>query len=255
MGAGRKPKPVCVGDRIGNMEAMKPTASQSIKTSWRCVACGAKHKAKGYALTALLKHGGEGNTGCSKCNTAKRIEKNGSANVRQPTPVKAGEVFGKLAAVNGLPSRSSKGEFRCTVCSTISEVTAAYAKFRGERGCLACNRAAGPNKEELAARRKARMALSSKVNNEILRRAPKVGHMVAGKQCQHEKELICVDPGGVKIMRCRECQMTGEPAWTAPRCNLGATFRERPNYDNDSSSSFENMIRALEDFAPNESDL
>ncbi len=255
MGAGRKPKPVCVGDRIGNMEAMKPAVSQNIKTDWRCVVCGSKRKMKASSICNLVKHTNEDNTGCPKCNEAERVERNGYAGPKPPISVREGEVFGKLAAVADLPSRMTKGEYRCTACGTISEVTATYAKFRGERGCLACNRAAGPSKEELAARKRAKRALRSKVNNAILRGAPKPGCMVYGKQCEHEKELICVDPGGVEIWRCRECQVTGEPAWTAPVFDLSKTFRYSFSRSSEDDPGFENMIRALEDFSPNESDL
>ncbi len=271
---------VKVGDRMGSLEAVEPTRLQSDVTLWRCTACGQTRKVSMSMIR--MEVNAKRLPACLKCRRAARNAKRLLKEIARPPrimvpkllrlpkpletknsqadsdslaghrckPVKEGEIFGRLAATSDIPSRGATGQFRCVQCGAFHETSATAAKAKGDRSCGICT----PSRRRMPRlsedERKARQAASKAKYRVALKAGRRSGRLIYGSQCQHEKELICVDPGNVEIWRCRACQMTGEPAWTVPLFDLGKTFRERPNYDGDSSPSFENMIRILEDFSP-----
>ncbi len=243
----RRVKPVVVGERFGDMEAVRALPSRSARGTFRCVVCKAKKKATANAINVGMAHN-PNSRGCARCTRRKF-----------PPPTRAiavnvGDTVGTMTALTGAPIRTAKVRWRCTTCKTEREIAYVQlvAQHKNNKACLVCNPRPKLSAETLAENRRRGVRDQQARNLEKMRSAAKgrkigAGYLVSGTACDHEKELICVDPGGVEIRRCPLCQPVEVPAWTAPRAGCLFPRKALDDHDGEDDPGFENAVRVLED--------
>ncbi len=239
--------PVPAGTRFGTMVAVEAAPALSVKCLYRCAVCGHQRLVATVSLRVQIAKGRT--TGCVRCNRKAIAAAGRWAN--RAVPVAAGERIGVMEAVAALANRTTRGEWRCVTCGYVKEANACRLAQEAERGCPACNKRAKPKRteEELRAMRHKYSADRRERVREAMRVLPRHwrNNQQGRNNCQHDKELICVDPGGVEIRRCRECDQTGEPAVRIPFAGELFPARRRNFHDSEDAPSFENAVRVLED--------
>ncbi len=229
-------RPLEKGIRVGNMVLQADVPNRRNKGRWKCDACGARRR---IAIEPLKQHSKRipEAGGCLEC--ARRL---GIVRGKGVVPVAEGDRFGNVAAAESSPNSTTVTRFVCLTCNAErrAKPTILNTEIKnGGTGCLACDRAAG------------RRAISDQHRETIrryqaeMREAPSAPR-IRGRQCDHEKELVCVDPGGVEIRRCRECEETDEVPWQPPRVSILTSHYAGYGEDED-NPGFENAVRAIED--------
>ncbi len=170
-------------------------------------------------------------------------------------PVNVGDRFGCYEAMEAIANRTIKGKFRCVDCgderSSLPMMLASRLKReQNQPVCVACRKRLKPKKTEEEKRQSLRKWTREWKSRQRAKEKelPKYRQATRGTQCDHDKELICVDPGGVEIRRCRLCDVVGEPAWTVTvvRPQMNRSMLAHHQYEDD--PGFENAVRRLEDF-------
>ncbi len=244
-------KPIKKGDKFGDMVATRNASYSGTRMVYQCCKCGHKRSATANQLQNLIKAQKHG--GCIKCSAAKRFELTGmyrfASNAR---PVQVGKRLGCMEAMEGSIQRGNIIEFRCVDCGAHKRTSAAIlANFITTKGTevSTCQTCRAKSRELTAEQRLERLRKYGSEQREREREKrsslPSREKLCRGSMCKHPKTLICVDPGGVEIWRCRECEQTGEPAWYVPRARV-VTSRGYKILERD-DASFENAVRLIED--------
>jgi hypothetical protein len=244
--------PVAVaGTVFGRMELLADIVRETASGRWKCRACKRVETNTVYQMKLRVERGHRGGA-CRRCRPCTRTS------YRKPKPTAVGDRYGSMEALEPAPNATKNIRFRCLVCGyerryKSSELNCLVA--RGREPCSACRRANVTDEEkakiaETAADERAARDRIAAEDREWLQgakaRKRAVVRMV-GRHCGHEKSLICVDPGGVEIRRCRVCDVVGQPEWEPPYYRRSALFRYRYVYDSEDDPGFENAARLIED--------
>ncbi len=245
MPKGRKANAVKVGDKIGCMVALSTARITTTDCRFQCEVC----KVKKTTSAADIRSGmylNRKSTGCVKCNARIRLETTGTtANHagRSAVSVREGEQVGKMIALVDIPNQATRGRWRCSVCGVVRNISASEIRSMGDCACVECNKR--ERAPIIAAKRKATLERRYASVRSLRPHSNR-----ANSFCLHKKTLICVDPGGVKIFRCRVCDMVGVPAvecqvMVRPAGRWGGNLTYR--MWEETEASWDNAVRLIED--------
>ncbi len=209
---------VKTGERFGLMEATVDCPRSTIETSFRCVQCQAERMISASQLKMAIR---KGMNSCTECK--EKGDKLGGKRVRKRQR--------NRSILNGIVS------YRCKRC---------WAKLTAPL-CLKLYHWRDKSKPQM---RCVRDRSKKPPEPAVIKKPKMVRYRVLGVNCVHKKELICVDPGGVKILRCRVCDEVGVPAvecqvMVRPAGRWGGNLTHRMWEETD--VSWDNAVRLIED--------